>query len=76
LFEQLAAVRVADEERTRQLRHRYLALIPDALGNSSGSLLPGPPRWEEIDRRWESWSSPAYHLCLDRLDRNVERIRA
>ncbi|HEU4495323.1 MAG TPA: hypothetical protein VFR69_14120, partial [Rubrobacteraceae bacterium] len=54
LFEQLAAVRVADEERTRQLRHRYLALILDALRNSSGSPLPGPPpSWEEIGRRWE-----------------------
>ena len=55
LFEQLAAVRVADEERTRQLRHRYLALILDALRSSSGSPLPGPPpSWEEIGRRWES----------------------
>jgi AcrR family transcriptional regulator len=55
LFEQLAAVRVADEARTRQLRHRYLALILDALRNSSGSPLPGPPpSWEEISRRWES----------------------
>ena len=53
LFEQLAAVRVADEKRTRQLRHRYLALILDALRNASGSPLPGPPpSWEEIDRRW------------------------
>jgi hypothetical protein len=31
LLEQLAAIRVADEERTRQLRHRYLALILEAL---------------------------------------------
>ena len=55
LFEQLAAVRVADEARTRQLRHRYIALILDALRNSSGSPLPGPPpSWEEIGRRWES----------------------
>jgi AcrR family transcriptional regulator len=55
LFEQLAAVRVADEARTRKLRHRYLALVLDALRNSSGSPLPGPPpSWEEIGRRWES----------------------
>ena len=55
LLEQLAAVRVADEERTRQLRRRYLALILDALRNSSGSPLPSPPpSWEEIGRRWES----------------------
>jgi AcrR family transcriptional regulator len=55
LFEQLAAVRVADEERTRQLRHRYLALILDALRISTGSPLPGPPPdWEEISRRWQT----------------------
>jgi AcrR family transcriptional regulator len=55
LFEQLAAVRVADEERTRQLRHRYLALVLDALHTPSGSPLAGPPpSWEEIGRRWES----------------------
>jgi AcrR family transcriptional regulator len=55
LFEQLAAVRVADEERTRQLRHRYLALILDALHASCGTQLPGPPpSWEEIAQRWET----------------------
>ena len=55
LFEQLAAVRVADEERSRQLRHRYLALILEALRISSGSPLPGPPPdWEEISRRWQT----------------------
>jgi AcrR family transcriptional regulator len=55
LFEQLAAVRVADEARTRQLRHRYLALILDALHASSGTQLPGPPpSWEEIAQRWET----------------------
>ncbi len=55
LFEQLAAVRVADEERTRQLRHRYLALVLDSLHAPLGSQLPGPPpSWEEIGRRWES----------------------
>lgn len=55
LLEQLAAVRVADKERTRQLRHRYLALLLDALHTPSESQLPGPPpSWEEIARRWET----------------------
>jgi AcrR family transcriptional regulator len=55
LLEQLAAVRVADEERTRQLRHRYLTLILDALHTSSGTQLPGPPPgWDEISQRWET----------------------
>jgi AcrR family transcriptional regulator len=53
LFEQLAAVRMGDEERTRQLRRRYLRLLLDALRDRSGSRLPGPPpSWGEIQRRW------------------------
>jgi AcrR family transcriptional regulator len=59
LFEQLAAVRIGDEERSRQLRRRYLALLLDALRVSSGSPLPGPPpSWEEISLRWENQPSP------------------
>ncbi len=55
LFEQLAAVRVGDEERGRQLRLRYLALVLDALRAPSRSPRPGPPpSWEEISRRWEN----------------------
>jgi AcrR family transcriptional regulator len=54
LFEQLASVRVADEQRTRELRHRYLALLLDALHSPSSATLPGPaPSWEEIRRRWQ-----------------------
>jgi AcrR family transcriptional regulator len=54
LLEQLAAVRVADEDRTRQLRHRYLAQLVEALHDTSGPQLPGPPpSWEEIDQRWK-----------------------
>lgn len=53
LFEQLASVRAADERRTRQLRHRYLALLLDALQSPSSAPLPGPaPSWEEVSRRW------------------------
>ncbi len=53
LFEQLAAVRMGDEERTRQLRRRYLELVLDAMRDRSGPPLPGPPpSWEEIQRRW------------------------
>ena len=54
LFEQLAAVTVGDERRTRRLRHRYLALLLDALRTPSPAPLPGPaPTWEEISRRWD-----------------------
>jgi AcrR family transcriptional regulator len=53
LLEQLAAVRVADDERTQQLRHRYLALLLDAIHTPTESQLPGPPpSWEEIEQRW------------------------
>lgn len=54
LFEQLQAVRAGDEQRARQLRHRYLALLLDALHAPAATPLPGPPpRWEEITRRYE-----------------------
>lgn len=55
IFEQLAAVRVEDEGRTRELRRRYLALALDALRAAPlRSELPGaPPEWEEIGRRWQ-----------------------
>jgi hypothetical protein len=42
VLEQLAAVRAAGEQRTRQLRHRYLALLLDALHTRSSAPLPGP----------------------------------
>ena len=63
LFEQLAAIRVADEERTRQLRHRYLALILEALHAPRGpscsalhlagrrSLSAGRPDFSPLTRR-------------------------
>jgi AcrR family transcriptional regulator len=53
LFEQLAAIKVGDPERTKQLRQRYLALLLDALRDTSAAPLPGPPpTWDEISRRW------------------------
>jgi AcrR family transcriptional regulator len=53
LLEQLQAVQVADPDRTSQLRHRYLALLLDAL-HRPATPLPGPaPSWEEISRRYD-----------------------
>jgi AcrR family transcriptional regulator len=53
LFEQLAAVRGRDEERTRELRHRYLGLLLDALRTPSPSpLAGGAPSWDEQRARW------------------------
>jgi AcrR family transcriptional regulator len=54
LFEQLQAVQVSDQQRTGQLRHRYLALLLDALHDRSAAALPGPPpSWDEISRRYD-----------------------
>jgi AcrR family transcriptional regulator len=54
LFEQLASLRAPDEQRTRQLRHRYLTLLLDALRAPPTTPLPGPaPSWHEIRQRWE-----------------------
>ncbi|HZV48893.1 MAG TPA: TetR/AcrR family transcriptional regulator [Candidatus Dormibacteraeota bacterium] len=59
LLEQLAATRLGDEGRTRELRQRYLALVLDGLRARPEVPLPGrPPRWEEIGGRWNGASSP------------------
>jgi len=54
IFEQLAAVRGADDERTEQLRRRYLALMLDAMRiGGDRPTLPGPrPRPGEFAGRW------------------------
>lgn len=54
IFEQVAAVRVRDPERTLQLRRRYLALVLESIRDGKGPL-PGPaPTWQEIAERWET----------------------
>lgn len=54
VFEQLAAVRVKDPERTQELRRRNLTLLLDALHMADAPPLPGPPpRWDEISGRWD-----------------------
>jgi AcrR family transcriptional regulator len=58
IFEQIAAVRVGDERRTSELRHRYLAMFLEALradaARAAGAApLPGPPpRPDELAGRW------------------------
>jgi AcrR family transcriptional regulator len=54
IFELLQALQVGDPERARALRHRYLALVLDALRAPAGEPLPGPaPSWQEISGRWD-----------------------
>lgn len=53
LLEQVAALRIGDPQRTKELRHRYLALLLDAVRTTSSEPLPGPPpAWEELAARW------------------------
>jgi AcrR family transcriptional regulator len=53
VFEQVASVRLGDEARTGQLRHRYLALLLEAMRRPSAAPLPGPPpTWREVAGRW------------------------
>jgi hypothetical protein len=53
ILEQIASVRVNDETRTRELRHRYLALILEALHHPGHDTLPGPPpNPDELAARW------------------------
>jgi AcrR family transcriptional regulator len=59
VFEQVASVRLGDQHRTGQLRHRYLALLLDGLHTLAPGPLPGPPpSWEEIGGRWDRPASP------------------
>jgi AcrR family transcriptional regulator len=53
VFEQVASVRFEDEARTSQLRHRYLALLLEAMRGPAAAPLPGPPpTWRELVERW------------------------
>lgn len=53
ILEQIAAVRIGDERRTNQLRHRYLTLVLDALRHPGTTELPGPPPTpDELASRW------------------------
>ena len=54
VFEQLAAVRLGDAERTRALRRRYLVLQLDALrADPVATKLPGrAPTSDELGARW------------------------
>jgi AcrR family transcriptional regulator len=52
ILEQVAAIRLGNSGRTRELRHRYLALFLDGL-RAHGSELPGPaPSPDELGGRW------------------------
>jgi hypothetical protein len=53
LLEALSSVKLGDEGRTRELRHRYLSLILDGLRLENAEALPGaPPSWDELSARW------------------------
>jgi AcrR family transcriptional regulator len=53
VFEQVASVRAGDQNRTSQLRHRYLALLLDGLHTPAPTPLPSPPpTWAEVAGRW------------------------
>jgi AcrR family transcriptional regulator len=53
IFEQLASIRVGDEDRRRELRRRYLALALDGLRAAPGGPLPeAAPSSDELTARW------------------------
>jgi AcrR family transcriptional regulator len=53
VFELVAAIKLADHTRTRQLRRRYLAIILDGIRATTNQPLPGPgPNWQEMTARW------------------------
>lgn len=53
ILEQVSSIRLGGESRTRELRHRYLALFLDGLRADGAEPLPGPPpKPEELSSRW------------------------
>jgi AcrR family transcriptional regulator len=58
IFEQLAAVEASTPKRTTELRHRYLALVLQALSLPDPDPLPGPPPTPaEMAARWGTKAS-------------------
>jgi AcrR family transcriptional regulator len=54
LLEQLQGIRIGDQVRASQLRHRYLAVILDGLHLAGAPQLPStPPSWQETSRRYD-----------------------
>ncbi len=58
ILEQITSIKLGDEARTNQLRHRYLTLVLEAMRRSGeqsggGPELPGPPpSADELTDRW------------------------
>jgi AcrR family transcriptional regulator len=53
IFELVAVIKGPTPDRTRELRHRYLALVLDGLRARDREELPGPPpTWQELSERW------------------------
>jgi AcrR family transcriptional regulator len=53
-FELVDGVTVRDEERTIQLRHRYMTVLLDGMRPTATTELPGPPPQDgELSERWE-----------------------
>ncbi|TCN44224.1 TetR family transcriptional regulator [Kribbella orskensis] len=60
ILEQITSIKLGDEARTNQLRHRYLTLMLEAMHRpgerpGGGSELPGPPPSnDELTDRWRA----------------------
>lgn len=53
-FELVDGVTVRDEQRTIQLRHRYMTMLLDGMRPTATTELPGPPpQNNELAERWE-----------------------
>ncbi len=61
VLEMVAAIRpgvFGDEERTAELRQRYLSLCLDGLRSSTGRLAGAAPTDLELGRRWMRRAAP------------------
>jgi hypothetical protein len=69
LFEQVASIRLGDEARTRQLRHRYLALLLDAVHTLR---TPGSRDLRRPGGRSPSAGSPRLDQRLDAVEHGLQ----
>lgn len=60
--EMIASIRLGDDDRSRQLRHRYLTLLLDALHTPAPTAMTEPPpTWQELEQRWRPPEQRATH---------------
>lgn len=70
IYEQLAAIRLGDPARARELRRRYLDIHLAGLRSPDGALTGAAPTQAELGARWQQPSGPAADRLTAPYDAN------